>query len=220
MTPTAEYLRAQFAVFNARYFGGLLPEPLFRVNCARTVLGRFSCRRVRRGLLGLRSSEEYTIAISRFYDLSERDVQTVLLHEMIHFHLCYRHMADSSPHGKLFRREMERINADGWGISVRTSTKGWQPSAGKCRSKRCVVAMATADGCYFAAVQRPYVKAFDRAMGRIAGLKRREWYVTGDGFFRQYPIVRTLRFRLVPAEEFDTVCKRMTDNCERMEQEP
>ncbi len=216
MTPTAEYLRAQFAEFNDRYFGGVLPEPQFRVNSARTILGRFSCRRVRRGLLGLRSSEEYAIAVSRFYDLGERDVQTVLLHEMIHFYLCYRRMADSSPHGKLFRREMERINADGWSISVRTSTKGWQPSAEKCSSKRCVVALTTADGCYFAAVQRPYVKAFDRAMGRIAGLKRREWYITGDSFFRQYPLVRTLRFRLVTAEEFNAVCKRMADNCERI----
>lgn len=217
MAPTAEYLRAQFAAFNARYFGGVLPEPQFRVNSARTVLGRFSCRRVRRGLLGLRASEEYTIAVSRFYDLGERDVQTVLLHEMIHFYLCYRRMADSSPHGKLFRREMERINADGWSISVRTSTKGWQPSAEKCSSKRCVVALTTADGCYFAAVQRPYVKAFDRAMGRIASLKRHEWYVTGDSFFRQYPLVRTLRFRLVTTEEFNAVCKRMTDNRERIE---
>lgn len=217
MTPTAEYLRTQFAAFNVRYFGGVLPEPQFRVNSARTILGRFSCRRVRRGLLGLRSSEEYTIAVSRFYDLGERDVQTVLLHEMIHFYLCYCHMTGSSPHGKLFRREMERINADGWNISVRTSTKGWQPSAEKCSSKRCVVALTTADGCYFAAVQRPYVKAFDRAMGRIADIRHREWYVTGDSFFRQYPLVRTLRFRLVTAEEFNTVCKRMTDNCERME---
>lgn len=217
MTPTTEYLRTQFAAFNVRYFGGLLPEPLFQVNRARTVLGRFSCRKVRQGLLGLRSSEEYTIAVSRFYELSERDVQTVLLHEMIHFHIRYHHMTDTAPHGKLFRSEMERINADGWSISVRTNTKGWQPSAGNCRSMRCVVAITSADGCYFAAVQRPYVRAFDRAIVRFPGLKRCEWFVTGDSFFRKYPLVRTLRFHPVPTEEFNAVCKRMTDNHERIE---
>lgn len=232
MTPTTDYLSAQFAVFNARYFGGELPEPQFKVNSARTLLGQFSCRRVRKGLLGLRHSDEYTIAISRFYEMSERDVQTVLLHEMIHYHICYHRLADTSPHGTLFRREMRRINADGWNITVRTSTKGWQINGGKDRPKRFVVALTMPDGCYFAAVQRPYVKAFNAALGRIVGSEsgrtnavsdrtrdqnRREWFFTGDEFFVQFPLVRTLRFRKVSAPEFEAVCKRMSDRGETLQ---
>lgn len=215
MTPTVDYLREQFAVFNVRYFGGKLPEPLFKVNRARTLLGRFSCRKVRKGLLGLRLSEEYAIAISRFYDLSERDVQTVLLHEMIHFNICFRHMNDTSSHGVLFRREMERINADGWNISVRTNTQGWQISGGRGhRPQRCVAALTTADGHYFAAVQRPYVKTIDTMIGRIGGLERKEWFFTSDEYFVQFPLVRTPRFRRISAEEFDEVCKRMRNRNE------
>ncbi len=217
MTPTIDYLRTQFIAFNARYFGGELPEPQFKINCARTLLGRFSCRKVRQGLLGLRHSEEYAIAISRFYDLNERDVQTVLLHEMIHFHICFHHMTDTSSHGVLFRREMERINADGWNISVRTSTKGWQINDdGRRRTKRFVVALTTSDGFYFTAIQRPYVKVLDREMLRVSGLERWEWYFTDDEFFVQFPLVRSLRFRRVSAEEFDAVCKRMRDKGERL----
>ena len=217
MIPTTDYLSAQFAVFNARYFGGELPEPQFKVNSARTLLGRFSCRRVRKGLLGLRHSDEYAIAISRFYEMSERDVQTVLLHEMIHYHICYHRLADTSPHGTLFRREMRRINADGWNITVRTSTKGWQINGGKDRPKRFVVALTMPDGCYFAAVQRPYVKAFNAALGRTSDQNRREWFFTGDEFFVQFPLVRTLRFRKVSAPEFDAVCKRMSDRGETLQ---
>ncbi len=253
MTPTTDYLRAQFALFNARYFGGELPEPQFKVNSARTLLGRFSFRRVRKGLLGLRHSEEYSIAVSRFYEMSERDVQTVLLHEMIHFHICYHRLADTSSHGPLFRREMQRINADGWNITVRTSTRGWQINGGKDRPKRCVVALTMPDGYYFAAVQRPYVHAFNAALDRIVGgassgngsassgnssnfgekgsaasvktnamssgtgsANLREWFFTGDEFFVQYPLVRTLRFRKVSAAEFASVCLRMRERGEKL----
>ena len=221
MIPTIDYLSTQFALFNTRYFHGTLPEPSFTINRARTMLGRFCWRKSRRGLPGKLASispaEEYDIAISRFYDLSERDIQTILLHEMIHFCLCFNRTKDDAPHGTLFHREMNRINRDGWHITVSTNTSSLAVSKGACRSRRCVVALARTDGHYFTVVQRPYLLAFDKAMAKTKGLEQRQWFYTDDEYFKSFPIVRTLRFRTVPETKFSAVCQRMTQRQEKIE---
>lgn len=209
MTPTVELLRAWFADFNVRYFGGALPMPLLKVSNARTTLGQFSRRKVRGGLLGLRSADECCISVSRYYDIAERELQNILLHEMIHFSISRGKVRDTSPHGVLFHREMDRLNAQGWHISVSTNTKGWAVSGGKRRSLRCVVVAATSRGCYIAAVQRPYVRAVDGVLARVGGFEQRRWYYTNDDYFQSLPLVRTPRLRRVGEAEFREVCARL-----------
>lgn len=209
MTPTVELLRVWFADFNARYFGGALPMPLLKVSNARTALGQFCCRKVRGGLLGLRSADEYCISVSRYYDISERELQNILLHEMIHFSISRGKVRDTSPHGVLFHREMDRLNALGWHITVSTNIKGWAVSGGKRRSLRCVVVAATDKGCYMAAVQRPYVREVDGVLARVGGFERRQWYCTNDDYFQSFPLVRTPRLRRVGEAEFREVCARL-----------
>lgn len=47
----------------------------------------------------------FSIYISTYYDCSERDYQTVLLHEMIHYLICFLRLDDTSPHGVLFKKK-------------------------------------------------------------------------------------------------------------------
>jgi predicted SprT family Zn-dependent metalloprotease len=46
-------------------------------------------------------------------DLPEEVVQDTILHEMIHYSIAVKQIRDTSAHGKLFRAEMARINAEG-----------------------------------------------------------------------------------------------------------
>ena len=40
-------------------------------------------------------------------------IEDTILHEMIHYHIAVNQLRDTSAHGRLFRREMKRINAEG-----------------------------------------------------------------------------------------------------------
>lgn len=90
-----------FTTFNEQYFDGGLPLPRLALSRSKTRLGSMSCKRVTRLLRGTKFSD-FTIRLSNYYDLSERDFQNVLLHEMIHYHIAYtelktlRHMESCS----------------------------------------------------------------------------------------------------------------------------
>ena len=80
MELTVQLLRDWFGQFNARYFGGELPEPRLAVNKSRRLLGQFSCKKVRKGLFRGYKTVGYTIKVSEYYDLSMHEYQSTLLH--------------------------------------------------------------------------------------------------------------------------------------------
>ena len=117
-----------FTTFNEQYFDSVLPLPRLALSRSRTRLGSMSCKRVTRLLRGTKFSD-FTIRLSNYYDLSEREFQNVLLHEMIHYHIAYTGVKDSSPHGVVFRRKAEVFNRKyGWNIKVTGSTRGIKPA--------------------------------------------------------------------------------------------
>ena len=128
MTPTREQMRAWFDTFNRQYFNGELPLPRLALGNSRTRLGSMSCRR-RRTLTGWRLSD-FAIRLSTYYDCTEREMQTVLLHEMIHYYIAWKGIRDDAPHGSVFRSIMNRLNTrHGWDISVSASMRGRKTAA-------------------------------------------------------------------------------------------
>lgn len=203
---TPDRLRNRFATFNALYFGGTLPEPQFAVSNSRTVLGRFSCRRQRGWLFGRSRFTDYMIKVSGYYDIGERECDNILLHEMIHLYIAHSGLRDTSPHGPLFRREMERLNAFGHGIGVTTDTKRWTVAERNRRTAYNVLALTTADGRRFLSVVSPaYVGRVDRMAARQKNIASRRWYVSSDSFFASFPMSRSLRARPVSQAEFDRI---------------
>ena len=103
MRVDASLLESWFALFNVRYFEGALPEPAFAVGRSRTRLGSLTWRYKYK--LFSRRPCSYVIRVSNYYDLDELQFKSVLLHEMIHLHIVSRRLKDSSPHGKVCRRQ-------------------------------------------------------------------------------------------------------------------
>lgn len=212
MLPTTDLLATWFDDFNARYFRGELPRPHLRLSKARTRLGSFSCRGKRQLLRTVYT--DFTISLSIYYDCEEKEYQTVLLHEMIHYYICYKGIRDTSPHGEMFQRMMLAINARGWHISVSQNTKGWKVRGIDHRPATChlLLAVRTQGGeLFFAPVDPNYLEALEQ---KILSIPRQiawhEWYLSHDRQFDGHHRVRSLRgWRITEAqlEEYRKVMK-------------
>lgn len=204
MNLTIDHLRRRFALFNGLYFGGRLPEPEFGLSRARTLLGRFSCRYERRSLFGRRRATDFAIRVSTFYELTERDCDNILLHEMIHLYIAAGGLRDTSPHGSLFRREMQRLNAAGWSIGVTTNTRSMPVAERSARKPRIVLVMSLDDGRWLVSVVgRGSMRRLDALARRVPAVTGHAWYVSADPYFARFPMARSLRGRAVTAAEME-----------------
>jgi len=117
------WLKNNFIRFNTQYFDGVFPLPRLRVGRSRTQLGIMSCKRKRSW--GRTKLYDFAIGLSNYYDQTEHQFQSVLLHEMIHLSIAVSGVKDTSPHGVVFRGMMQRLNRDGWDIQVMTKTQNY-----------------------------------------------------------------------------------------------
>jgi hypothetical protein len=196
------WLRKWFAIFNQQYFDGQLPTPRFHIGHSRTQLGTMSYKRQKR-LFGSRLSD-LAIGMSNYYDQTEHQFQSVLLHEMIHLSIAASGVKDTSPHGVVFRGMMDRLNRDGWKISVTTSTRDRKPAYtgnGTTISQYLVLALTTRDGLHFLSSVNPkFARSIESRVSMAQEVKQHAWYTTHDRWFENMPKVRSLRGRRVTTE--------------------
>lgn len=210
MTLTVDLLRQWFLQFNSAYFGGALPVPAFGLSRARTRLGSMTCRCER--TLFHRRCYDFTIRVSTFYDSTERDYQTVLLHEMIHYCIAYKGIRDTSAHGSEFLRMMHQLNSvHGWNISVSSPRRGKIPDTSrKCADVYAVLAITMHTGERYLSVVNPcYARTIDCQAQSVSQIAQHRWYMAHDPFFRTFPKVRTLRARRVTKEVYEEKTRSM-----------
>lgn len=198
------WLRKWFDTFNRQYFDGTLPAPRFHIGHSRTRLGTLSFKR--KTTLGRTQLYDFSLGMSNYYDQTEHQFQSVLLHEMIHLSIAAAGLKDTSPHGMIFRGMMSRLNREGWHINVMTSTEGLQRAytgAAQVIEQYLVLAIEMADGRHFlSSVDPRYARALKRKLPLVEGLKRATWYTTSDTWFARLPRVRSLRGSKVSSEVF------------------
>ena len=117
---TIEFIRDRFHEFNVEYFHGTLREPEFVIKTLKNTLGQ--CR----WKTGDDGKKKFTIMVSNYFLLSERDYCRIILHEMIHLFIRQNGLKDTGAHhGKLFYQYADFINGDGWDIRHTMSVKGF-----------------------------------------------------------------------------------------------
>ena len=199
MNLTAQYLRERFRQLNRQYFDNQLPEPRLMVSRSRTMLGQFSCRRRRKALFTTELSA-LTIRVSEYYEQTGDEIDDTLLHEMIHLRIATSRRRDTSPHGPLFRAEMERLNRQGRHITVSARTARLQVSAANRRRQHLVLALTTKDGQHYLSVVHPsYRNYVERLIARAPTIATHSWHVSTSPFFDDFPQARSLRARKVSA---------------------
>ncbi len=184
--------------------------PVLSTGMSRTRLGSMSWRKERHLF---RSVTAYSIRLSNYYDVDETGFKSILLHEMIHLYIVSKGIKDTSAHGKVFRHHMDRLNADGWRITVSARMAGVPVAQhGKKKRARVILAVITDDGRHVVSVVNPrYVTAIDRVIRRSGHVSSFSWHISTDDYFSRFPVVRTPRGRVVADETYVRLLAGMHD---------
>lgn len=210
MIANTAYIQLRFEEYNRLYFGGELPPIPIRLSNAKGFLGKVCYKRVRKknNLLGvIRGKAEYentdfVLRINTRIDLPEEVVEDTILHEMIHYYIACHQWQDTSTHGQLFRREMERINQAGnrhITISHRLTTEQQTQAIGTAKI-RIVGIVYFRDGKTGIKIVPKQIRAilqFQRQAGLHFDIDHIDWYLTKDEYFGKYPSSTALRIYLI-----------------------
>ena len=205
------WMKTNFMRFNTQYFDGVLPLPRLRAGRSRTQLGTMSCKR--KTSWGRTKLYDFTISLSNYYDQTEHQFQSVLLHEMIHLSIAVSGVKDTSPHGVVFRGLMQRLNRDGWDIQIMTKTRDYTKAytgTATVIAQYIVLALEMNDGKRFLSSVNPkFVRDINQQLRTIPQISHYAWFTTSDRWFETMPKVRSLRGRRVTAEVFQAKTQAM-----------
>lgn len=201
MIVTVSWMEEWFRKFDDAYFGGKLPLPELALSHAKTRLGQLAFKRSTRW--GRVKLYDFKLTMTTYYDMTDMQAKSVLLHEMIHYVIGYTGLKDTSPHGVVFKGMMDNLNRKhGWQIHTMTNTRGWKKAETEEEKRRkeqtpekyLVLAVETADGKYYLSRVNPsYARRLDSMARCATAVKQHSWYTTQDPTFATYPQVRSLR---------------------------
>ena len=210
MIVTIDWMEEWFKRFDQEYFGGKLPLPELSLTRAKTRLGQLAFKRASRW--GRTKLYDFKLSMSTYYDMTEQQAKSVLLHEMIHYIIGYTGLKDTSPHGVVFRGMMDNLNRKyGWDIRVMTSTKGWKVSERVAEKKRAkgpqtylMLAIELKDGKFYLSRVNPgFARRIEKQLPMVRELRSHRWYTTQESYFEDYPQVRSLRGRRITKGDFE-----------------
>lgn len=210
MIVTIDWMEEWFKRFDQEYFGGKLPLPELSLTRAKTRLGQLAFKRASRW--GRTKLYDFKLSMSTYYDMTEQQAKSVLLHEMIHYIIGYTGLKDTSPHGVVFRGMMDNLNRKyGWDIRVMTSTKGWKVSEMVAEKKKAkgpqtylMLAIELKDGKFYLSRVNPgFARRIEKQLPMVRELRSHRWYTTQESYFEDYPQVRSLRGRRITKNDFE-----------------
>ena len=210
MIVTIDWMEEWFKLFDQEYFGGKLPLPELSLTRAKTRLGQLAFKRASRW--GRTKLYDFKLSMSTYYDMTEQQAKSVLLHEMIHYIIGYTGLKDTSPHGVVFRGMMDNLNRKyGWDIRVMTSTKGWKVSERVAEKKKAkgpqtylMLAIELKDGKFYLSRVNPgFARRIEKQLPMVRELRSHRWYTTQESYFEDYPQVRSLRGRRITKNDFE-----------------
>ena len=210
MIVTIDWMEEWFKRFDQEYFGGKLPLPELSLTRAKTRLGQLAFKRASRW--GRTKLYDFKLSMSTYYDMTEQQAKSVLLHEMIHYIIGYTGLKDTSPHGVVFRGMMDNLNRKyGWDIRVMTSTKGWKVSEQVAEKKKAkgpqtylMLAIELKDGKFYLSRVNPgFARRIEKQLPMVRELRSHRWYTTQESYFEDYPQVRSLRGRRITKNDFE-----------------
>ena len=206
MIADVPFIQKSFDRFNALCFEGALPAVPIVLTKAGTFLGKMEYKS-RRDFFGIISSHyDYRLKISTGFDLSQEELEDVVIHEMIHYYIAYRNLRDSSAHGETFRRIMESINQKfGRHITVRHRSEPGQNlvRSGREQIKKRYLCVSTFPDGNKGITVCASTKIFElyRLLPKYYRISKMEWYGSIDPFFNRFPRANTPKIYKITEEE-------------------
>lgn len=198
MRADLQFLKESFDRFNREIFRESLPRPLMHISSARSFMGQFKTERH----AFRKAATVYHLTLSDRYDLEKTVLEDIVIHEMIHFTICYRGIKDSSSHGPQFRHLMTDINRRfGRNVTVthRCTKEELESDSAKAHSIVCLCTMT--DGRRLVCRVSPS-KVFEihQAFLEWKLVASEEWYWVYGSYFNRYRRVLTPRLFSVDVE--------------------
>lgn len=227
MKPTLEYIERKFKEYNRQMFGGKLPMLPIQLSKARTFIGAIAFKK-RRTTFGKIEKYDFRLRISTQFDLPEQEIEDTIIHEMIHYYIGVNQLNDDAPHGTLFRKMMNDINARyGRHLNISHQSTPEEKEQNKDMRKRwhVIAIVVFHDG-------RIGVKVLPRIVPRITNyynkvltvpnVKSIELYMHNDPYFNAFPNSSALnvtfrdetevRSHLIGAERMQCIGDRIIRN--------
>lgn len=200
MRATLEFLEKRFEIFNHDIFRDALPRPLMHISSARSFMGQFKVVR-KYSRLG-QSIDTFHLTLSNRYELKEKVMEDVVIHEMIHFLIYYKKIKDNSSHGIQFRKLMNEINTKfrrQITVSHKCSKEEINSDSAKTHSIVCLCTMN--DGRkLICRVSQSKIFEIHRAFQEWDKVSKEEWYWVYGSYFNRYRRVQTPKLYSVDDE--------------------
>lgn len=128
MIATTSYLYSKFDKFNEMFFDNELPPIKILVNRTKNTMGTFRYAIRREGRRVVEETPKH-ITISKYYDVTEKELNETLIHEMIHYYICYKKISDNNAHGYQFQKLAKQISdSSEYNITITFDNKSVKPS--------------------------------------------------------------------------------------------
>lgn len=203
---TAEWLRQRFVDFNRTMFGSRLPLPLISLCEVSSFVGQYKSK-IRVLPDGVRETYDHQLRFSTAFNLTEREIEDTLIHEMIHYFISYNGLQDRTTHGPLFKALMNSINeTHGRAITVsHRATHSELAEAKSVKKKWHVIAILhfTTGETGVKVLPRviPKIIAYHKTMASASNISKVDLYLHNDGFFNRYPTSVGRRCHLITPQE-------------------
>ncbi len=199
MVPSLPFIVSSFHKFNTSVFSSRLPVPKFTLTKARTFQGKLVYRR--KNTSGGVKCYDFEIRISTLFDLGLREWEDVIVHEMIHLHVAFSGLRDSSSHGPVFRKIMADINrCHGRNITVSGhATEAQRDADRQVRAHYLCVAKFSDGRLALAPVAKSRIFELWDAFRGFPALMSMKWIGSVDPWFNRFP--RVMRPKLYATSE-------------------
>lgn len=192
MKATIPYIEKKFDEFNRRIFGGKLPRLPIELSDAKTFLG--VCVYKKRRMAGGKTERfGFKLRINTRIDLTEREIEDTIIHEMIHYYIGVNQLEDTGAHGQLFRQMMNTIN-EKFGrhltVSHRMTREQREQSIDRTPRYRVIAVVKFKNGTTgIKVIPRILQRILDyyRKVSGHQDVERVELFMSDNPFFNRYP---------------------------------
>ncbi len=206
MVPTKAYVEQKFDEFNHLMFGGKLPRIPVEMSDAKTFLGKCVYRK-RRKPGGKTEFYDFRLRINTRADLPQQEVDDTIIHEMIHYHIGYNQLKDTSSHGVIFMEMMNTINQR-FGRHITVSYKSSAEERAQLQDKRpryhVIAFVRFVDGHTGIKVLprvAPTILKYYNMVSASRDIANVSLYMSNNTFFNQYPNSGALKVHPLAEDE-------------------
>ena len=124
MNINVSYLQSRFDLFNKKFFNNILPKIDIKISRTKKTFGDFIY--INNGNIPL------SIRISNYYDRNSLEIDETLIHEMIHYYICFKKIKDNKSHGFYFQHYADKIKLESKGkYNITATSKSEAPIRNK-----------------------------------------------------------------------------------------